>query len=295
MIPLYPATSSRRAILSGASATLAVAGCGRKSVSAGDGKGRLTLEDAAAGVWRAPEDRARDIWRHPVQSLEFWGLKPRMTVVELWPGLGWYTDIIAPYLAANGGRLYAAQFEANDPSEPAAHQIVEAFTAKLAAKSCLYGKVEITAFGPTSGPIAPAARADLVLFLRNIHNWMAGGVAERAFVEAFAALKPGGLLGVEEHRADPAGVQDVLAASGYVQEVYVRQLAMEAGFVIDGASELNANQNDTKNYPFGVWTLPPTRLTAPRGQPGLPGSDRSAFDRIGESDRMTLRFKKPEA
>ncbi len=284
---------SRRGALLGAAAVLTLAGCGRKKATANAVRGRLTVAEAAAGEWRLPEDKARDTWRHPAQTLEFWGLKPRMTVVELWPGAGWYTDIIAPYLAANDGRLYAAQFQGDDPSEPAAQRIVQAYTAKLKAKPRLYGKVEITSFGPSSGPIAPAGSADLVLFLRNVHNWMAGGVAERAFAEAFAALKPGGVLGVEEHRADPAGVQDVLAASGYVQEAYVRQLAMEAGFAFDGASEINANPKDSKDHPFGVWTLAPTRLTAPRGQPPAPGFDRTAFDAIGESDRMTLRFKKP--
>ena len=292
-----PPWSRRRALLGALGLGLtgaALAGCGRKATPTAV-HGRLSLDEAVAGVWRDPADKARDLWRHPAQTLQFFGLKPRMTVVELWPGNGWYTDILAPYLAANGGTLYAAQFEANEPSEPAANKIVEAFTAKMAAKPKLYGKVAITSFGPTSGPIAPAGSADLVLFLRNVHNWMAGGVAEKAFSAAFAALKPGGVLGIEEHRADPGGVQDAVAANGYVQEAYVRQLAMEAGFVPDGASEINANPKDTKDYPFGVWTLAPTRLTAPRGEPSNPDFDRTAYDAIGESDRMTLRFKKPAA
>ena len=130
-------------------------------------------------------------------------------------------------------------------------------------------------------------------FLRNIHNWMAAGIVDKAFRDAFAALKPGGVLGVEEHRADVGTVQDALAASGYVQQDYVIQLAREAGFALDAASEINANPKDDKDHPFGVWTLPPTRLSAPRGQPPKEGFDHAPYDAIGESDRMTLRFNKP--
>ncbi len=217
-----------------------------------------------------------------------------MTVVEFWPGAGWYTDVLAPYLKQTGGKLYAADLQVGDPSEPAAAEIVEAYRRKLEASPRVYGKVEIAAFGPTSGPLPPAGGADMVLFLRNVHNWMAGGFAEKAFHDAFAVLKPGGVLGVEEHRAAPGGVQDVLAGNGYVQEAYVRQLAQEAGFAFDKSSEINANPADLKDYPFGVWTLPPTRLSAPRGQPAKPGFDHSKYDAIGESDRMTLRFVKPK-
>jgi predicted methyltransferase len=285
---------TRRAVLTGAGAlSLFLSACERKEGSSPAPRVKMALEEAVAGAWRPDADKARDAWRHPVESLRFWGLQPGMTVVELWPGAGWYTDIIAPFLAANGGRLYAAQFQADDPNEPAARQVAEAYIRKIEANRRLYGAVEFTAFGPTSIAIAPPGSADLVLFLRNVHNWMAVGIAEKAFAEAYAALKPGGVLGIEEHRADPGGVQDVLAADGYVQEAYVRQLAIEAGFVVDGASNINANPNDSRDHPFGVWTLPPTRLTAPRGQPPQPDFDRTAFDAIGESDRMTLRFKKP--
>jgi predicted methyltransferase len=250
----------------------------------------MTLQDAVAGEWRPATDKARDPWRHPVETLEFWGLKPGQTVVEFWPGAGWYTDILAPYLAANKGKLIAANLE---PADPASTEIVEAYRARLEAKPKIYGDVEITAFGPTSGPVAPAGGADLVLFLRNLHNWMAAGIAEKAFRDAFAALKPGGVLGIEEHRAAPGGVQDVLAADGYVQEAYVVRLAQEAGFVLDKTSEINANASDTRDHPFGVWTLPPVRLTAPRGEPADPNFDRAPYDAIGESDRMTLRLVKP--
>lgn len=290
-----PSGASRRLVLAGA-ASLALAGCKPKAKAAGPNakpvrSGPMTLSDAVAGDWRLPADKLRDPWRHPIESLTWWGLQPGMTVVEFWPGAGWYTDILAPFLADTGGKLYAANLE---PTDPVATQIVEAFKAKLAARPRLYGKVEVTAFGPTSGPVAPAGSADLVLFLRNLHNWMAAGIADKAFKAAFAALKPGGVLGVEEHRAEPGQVQDVLAADGYVQQAYAIQLAKEAGFVLAGASEINANPKDTRDHPFGVWTLPPTRLSAPRGQPPKPGFDHARYDAIGESDRMTLKLVKPK-
>jgi len=285
--------ASRRLVLAGA-ASLVLAGCGPKSRPAAPAAkaaaGPQTLAEAAAGDWRSAADRARDAWRHPVESLTWWGLKPGMTVVEFWPGAGWYTDILAPFLAATGGRLYAANLE---PSDPAAVQVIEAYKTRLAARPKLYGKVEVTAFGPTSGPVAPAGSADLVLFLRNLHNWMAAGIADKAFKAAFAALKPGGVLGIEEHRAEPGQVQDVLAADGYVQQAYAIELAKEAGFILGGTSEINANPKDTRDHPFGVWTLPPTRLSAPRGQPARPGFDHAKYDAIGESDRMTLKLVKP--
>jgi len=246
-----------------------------------------------AGSWRAPGDRARDAWRHPLESLRFWGLKPGQTVVEFWPGAGWYSDIIAPFLAATGGKLYAANLQIDDPSDVAARQVVEAYRQRFGGDRRRYGDVAITAFGPNSGPVAPAASADVALFLRNLHNWMAAGIAEKAFGDAFAALKPGGVLGVEEHRADPGAAPDALAQAGYVQQAYVVQLAQEAGFTLAASSEINANPNDTRDHPFGVWTLPPVRRSSPRGEAPDPNFDHSRFDAIGESDRMTLRFAKP--
>lgn len=288
---------SRRGLIVGGAAT-GLVGCGRKKTASEPPKapvkgGADTIEAAVAGTWRSPADRARDIWRHPVETLGFWELKPGQTVVEFWPGAGWYTEILAPFLASTKGKLYAATLQ-SDPSDPAAAEIVEAYRRKLNEKPRLYGKVEITSFGPTTGPVAPAGSADLVLFLRNVHNWMAGGIAEKAFKDALAALKPGGILGVEEHRGEPGRVQDVLAADGYVQEAYVIQMAKEAGFIMAGSSEINANPKDTKDHPFGVWTLPPTRLSAPRGEPAEPGFDHARYDAIGESDRMTLKFVKPK-
>lgn len=280
---------SRRAALFGA---IALAGCerGARAPAAAPPK---TIAAAVAGSWRSAADKARDRWRHPAESLAFWGLEAGDTVVEFWPGAGWYSEILAPFLDATGGKLVAAHLQLAEPVDPAAAQVVEAYRARFAAGRRPYGAVEITAFGPTSGPVAPAGSADLVLFLRNLHNWMAAGIAEKAFRDAFLALKPGGVLGVEEHRAAPGGVPDLLADSGYVDQAYAIKLGQEAGFRLAAASEINANPKDTRDHPFGVWTLPPVRRSSPRGEAFDPKFDRARYDAIGESDRMTLKFVKP--
>jgi len=281
---------SRRAALLGAAA---LAGCqaGPRTPKAAPPK---TIAEAVAGPWRSAADRARDRWRHPAETLAFWGLKPGATVVEFWPGAGWYTEILAPFLDATAGKLYAAHLQLAEPADPAAAQVVEAFRAKYATGAAPYGKVEVTAFGPTSGPVAPAGSADLALFLRNLHNWMAAGIAEKAFRDAFLALKPGGVLGVEEHRAAPGGVPDLLADTGYVDQAYAIKLGQEAGFKLAAVSEVNANPRDTRDHPFGVWTLPPVRRSSPRGEAFDPSFDHAKYDAIGESDRMTLKFVKPK-
>jgi predicted methyltransferase len=272
----------------------ALAGCKPKAdpqaPSSLAASGPTTLDAAVAGDWRSAQDRARDAWRHPAQSLAFWGVRPGATVVEFWPGAGWYTDIIAPFLAATGGTYYAAGVQ---PTTPAAVALTGALRQRIEANPKRYGHVRFTVFGPTSGPVAPAGSADVALFLRNLHDWMAGDIAEKAFHDAFQALKPGGVLGIEQHRAPPGGPQDILAKTGYVQEAYVKQMAKEAGFTFDKASEINANPKDDHNHPFGVWTLPPTSRSAPPGKPPNPGFDRAKYTAIGESDRMTLRFVKP--
>lgn len=254
-----------------------------------------TIAQAVAGPWRSAADKARDRWRHPAESLAFWGLRPGDTVVEFWPGAGWYTEILAPFLDATGGTLYAAHLQMGEPADPSAARVVEAYGARFAADQKPYGKVELTAFGPTSGPVAPAGSADLALFLRNLHNWMAAGIAEKAFRDAFLALRAGGVLGIEEHRAAPGRVPDLLADSGYVDQAYVVKLGSEAGFKLAATSEINANPNDTRDHPFGVWTLPPVRRSSPRGEAFDPNFDHAKYDAIGESDRMTLKFVKPAA
>jgi predicted methyltransferase len=292
---------SRRTALV-AAAGLALDACGRRAASpstATDGAAAdaaplpATLPWAVAGDWRSKADKARDRWRHPLQTLTFWGLKPGQTVVEFWPGAGWYTEILAPYLAANGGKLYAAQFQVDPVARPAEAQLADAYAKHLAATPSLYGQPIVTAFGLTSGPVAPAGSADLVIFASNIAYWMGAGMAEKAFHDAYAALKPGGVLGIEETRGAPGAVQDPLAADGYVQEAYVKGLAQEAGFTLQASSEINANAKDVKNYPFGAWTLPPWRQSAPKGKPDDPFFNHAPYDAIGEADRMTLRFVKP--
>lgn len=293
-------TPSRRAVLSGVAtaAVLGLAACGRKEKTAEppvapDGPPKGSLEWAVAGPWRV-QDRARDAARHPMETLRFFGLQPRMTVVEFWPGSGWYTEILAPYLAEGGGKYVAAGFQTGPGADPAQVALSAAFQERFTNDRRLYGEIELSAFGPTSGPVTAPGTADLVLFLRNIHSWMAAGIAEKAFADAWAALRPGGVLGIEQHRLGPEEDQDPAAANGYVQEAFVKQLAAEAGFAFVAASDINANERDTKDHPFGVETLPPQRLTAPRGSPPDPAFDRTKYDEIGESDRMTLRFRKPE-
>lgn len=252
-----------------------------------------SLEWAVAGSWRNL-DRPRDIYRHPMETLRFFGLQPAMTVVDFWPGVGWYTEILAPYLTRGHGKYIAAGFQILPGGDAAQAAVVDAFRQRFSSNRTLYGDIEFSAFGPTSGPVAPPGSCDMALFMRNIHAWMAAGIAEKAFADAFAALRAGGILGVEQHRLDPDDDQDPAATSGYVQEAFVRQLAAEAGFEFVEGSEINANERDTKDHPFGVDTLPPLRLSAPRGEAPNPDFDHTKYDEIGESDRMTLKFRKPE-
>ena len=249
-----------------------------------------SLEYAIAGEWRG-EAAARDVWRHPVETLNFFGVEPSSTVIEIWPGGGWYADILAPWIAANGGTYVAAHFDAESPSEYRVRSR-ENFTARM-ADTGLYGEVEIVDFGHDSGPIVEAGTADAVLTFRNVHNWLIDGWGEKAFADFYDALRPGGVLGVVDHRLPSTAEQDPRARTGYVQEAYVIALAEEAGFELVGSSEINANPADTADHPFGVWTLPPSRRSPGDDDPAAADFDRAAYDAIGESDRMTLLFRKP--
>jgi len=240
------------------------------------------IERVLAGDQRSAENRARDAFRHPEDTLLFFGIKPAMTVVEVWPGAdGWYTEILAPLLS--GGKLYAAV----PPAAPGNEFITDSlkqFDVKLAARPDVYRGVTVTHLGPGDFNIAPPGSADLIVTFRNLHNWMSLGFAPQALAEMNRALKPGGILGVEDHRGNPAKPQDPRAASGYVNEEYAIHLIEGAGFELLERSEINANPNDTKDYEQGVWSLPPTYR--------LGSKDRAKYEAIGESDRFTLKFRK---
>ena len=250
------------------------------------------LANVLAADWRG-EAAQRDAWRHPAETLAFLEVDPASTVVEIWPGGGWYSDVLAPWMHANGGTYIAAHFPAQTTSDYRARSL-ESFRERVAANAA-YGDVVISEFGAGVGLTVEDASVDTILTFRNVHNWMANGFAERAFAEFYAALRPGGTLGVVEHRLPSTREQDPTASSGYVQQAYVIALAEEAGFELVGSSEINANPADTADHPMGVWTLPPVRRSLQEGDDGYEDFDRAAFDAIGESDRMTLLFRKPEA
>ncbi|MCY4753553.1 class I SAM-dependent methyltransferase [Pelomonas aquatica] len=248
-------------------ATLVLAAAGAQA------QGTDPLKAAVAAEHRSVGNVARDAWRHPYETLAFFGIRPTDTVVELAPGGGWYTEILAPYLREQG-QLYAADGGS------------ARFRAKMDSMA-VYGKVRISAFDPAKGllDIAPPGSADAVLTFRNVHNWMDAGKAQEVFDAAFKALKPGGVLGVEEHRLPASRSQDAKAPTGYVHEATVIRFAEAAGFRLAGRSEVNANARDNADHPDGVWTLPPTYALKDR--------DRAKYQAIGESDRMTLKFVKP--
>ena len=236
-----------------------------------------------AGDQRPPEERARDAYRHPRETLLFFGIRPEMKVMEVWPEPGWYTAVIAP-LVREKGKYYAAVI-AEDPSSKYISHRLEEYRSRLAARPDLYDRVSVVSFPADGGDAVPPGSVDMVVTFRNIHNWMARDQASQAFHSMFRALKPGGILGVVEHRGNPAVPQDPKAKSGYVNEDYAIRLIEAQGFRLVAKSGVNDNPRDTKDYEQGVWTLPPTyRLGA---------KDHDKYAAIGESDRFTLRFVKP--
>ncbi len=269
-------------------ATASVAAPAAKSAKTAKADGAAAtaalLDAAIAAPVRTDAQRARDQYRHPKETLLFFGLRPEMTVVEVSPGAGWYTDIIAPVLKGKG-RYVAAH---NNPAgSPGGQKQRAAFIERAKANADSFGTVAVTSFGKgIEGNLAAPGSADMVLTFRNVHNWRSAGFAEDAFKAFYAALKPGGVLGVVEHRLPESRVdnEDSLR-SGYVKESEVIRLAEAAGFRLVEKSEVNANQKDTADYPKGVWTLPPTYA--------LGDTDRAKYAAIGESDRMTLKFVKP--
>ena len=243
----------------------------------------LTLEEIITGNHRSPENIARNNSRNPIETLEFFGLRPDMTLIEIGPSGAWYTEILAPYMRDHG-RYYGAHFSPNS-TNTFQRRNLENFEAKLSANPELYGRAIIRHLHPPHETvIGPEEGADVALTFRNVHNWMARGLEQEFFDAFYDNLKPGGILGVIEHRAnDEASKQDMID-SGYVSEGYVKQLAETAGFEFIESSEINANEKDTKDHPEGVWTLPPNyRMGDIR---------KNTYAAIGESDRMTLKFRK---
>ena len=246
-----------------------------------------SLQHIVDGAHRGDQAQ-RDQYRNPLKTLQFFEVEPTMTVVEISPGSrAWYMNILAPYLQGKGV-YYAASYDQQSDSEYVKKNLVK-FNQKVADNPKLFSEIKVTEFAPPHKvAIAPAGSADRVLTFRNVHNWMEGEGAEEAFDAFFEALKPGGILGVVEHRGDPNEPQDPDARSGYVREDYVIELAQEAGFKLVAKSEINANPKDTRQHPSGVWTLPPVLHGADSE------ADRKKYLAIGESDRMTLKFIKPE-
>lgn len=244
----------------------------------------LRIDAALAGAHRSQAHRARDPYRNPRETLLFFGLRPDMTVVEITPGAGWYAEVLAPVLK-DRGRYVAAH---NNPmGSPGAQRQRASFIERMAANPDVFGKPAVTSFGKgIETNIAAPGSADMVLTFRNVHNWMSAGFAPEAFKAFYGALKPGGVLGVVEHRMpeDRADTPDN-RRSGYVKTSDVIQMAEAAGFRLAARSEVNANARDTADHPKGVWTLPPNFA--------MGDTDREKYAAIGESDRMTLKFVKP--
>jgi predicted methyltransferase len=241
------------------------------------------LDRILAGDQRSEENRARDRYRHPKATLLFFGIRPEMTVLEVWPEPGWYTEVLAPLLA-DKGKYYAGVIEP-DPQSQYITRRLDDFQKKLASRPEFYRHVAVVTFHPDGSDAVPPGTLDMVLTFRNIHNWMARDTAAQAFASMYRALKPGGVLGVVEHRGNPALPQDPKAKSGYVNEDYAIKLIEAQGFRLVAQSQVNANPKDTKDYEQGVWTLPPTYR--------LGDKDRDKYAAIGESDRFTLKFVKP--
>ncbi len=243
------------------------------------------MDAALAGAWRAPQDMLRDRYRHPGQTLAFFGVQPDETVIEITPGGGWYADILAPYLRVRG-RYVAAVWDDAIPGQPGyRYALNKTLREKFAARPDVYGQPELRNFDASAPQFGPPESADTVLTFRNAHNWVADGNAEAYFKAFFAVLKPGGTLGVVDHRARPDTDLETMRSSGYLTEALIIALATQAGFALDARSEINANPADDTRHPNGVWTLPPTNRHDP--------ADDAGYQAIGESDRMTLRFVKP--
>ena len=246
-------------------------------------QGSEAWQAALHGEHRTEAAKERDVYRHPRETLEFFGVTPSSTVLEMYPGGGWYTDILAPLLAENG-KLYAAHMGVNESSY--ARRALGGFLTKLGANGDLYRAVTVTSFNPpVEVVVAPPESVDLALAFRNVHSWMRLATLETALTSVYDALKPGGVFGVVQHRGNPGMSEQSMKDTGYVDPEYLIGLAELIGFELEAQSEINANSKDTKDYETGVWTLPPSYR--------LGDQDRAKYAAIGESDRMTLKFVKP--
>lgn len=244
------------------------------------------LDDALAGSHRSEESRARDAHRHPKETLEFFGLKTDMHVLEVEPGSdGWYTEVLAPVLKDHGKYL-ATNFDPNGPEKSPLTRAAKAYQDKLAAHPDVYGKVEIVTL-TEDYKLGEPGSVDMIVTFRNSHLWKQDKIEDRVYKAMFDALKPGGVLGIEQHRACAGDNPSQTFSKGYLPQPYVVERVEKAGFVFEAESHINANSWDTKDYPKGVWTLPPSYA--------LKDKDREKYEKIGESDRMTLRFRKPES
>lgn len=247
------------------------------------------VEKVMAGEHRSDKNKGRDAWRNPAETLDFFVIRGSESVIEITPGGGWYSEVLAPYMKDNG-KLIAAVIDPTTVSERAQSYYTESnqnFRDKLAADADNYGNVQVIEFDSAKPVLGEPDSVERVLTFRNVHNWSNSGNDQAMFDAFFAVLEPGGLLGVVEHRAaEGTSVEDSMK-SGYIAEAAVIAMAEKAGFVLDGKSEINANPADTRDHPTGVWNLPPN-LRMKEGD-----EDQAKYEAIGESDRMTLRFSKP--
>ena len=279
-------------LLGGSALTLtptASAGTVDPAVASDDGAKAATptaLADAIAGPWRSEANRARDVYRHPAETLAFFGLQPQQTVIEITPGGGWYAEILAPALRDSGSYVAATVDPMTLPEgngRDYQQRGWDGLAALFSGAPAQFDQAKVVGYDPNAPRFGDDNSADLVMTFRNVHNWRSAGQAQGMFDGFFAVLKPGGVLGVVEHRANADVADD--DRSGYVSEAQVIAMAEAAGFRLDERSEINANPKDTKDHPNGVWTLPPGNRHDPE--------DAQKYRDIGESDRMTLRFVKP--
>ena len=283
-----PATASKTPTAAAPTAVPATSAATPAKVATAATVEATPYDAAIAGDWRKPANVARDKYRHPKETLTFFGVRPDQTLIEITPGGGWYTEILAPlerdhghYVAIVPDPAFVTDAGAKDED---AKQIAN-LDGLHNAHPEVFAKAEMRKIESFGKPVfGPPASADVVLTFRNVHNWVMGGTQAAMFKAFFDVLKPGGVLGVTDHRAKPGPATD--GKMGYLTEQQVIDYATAAGFVLDGKSEINANPKDTKDYPHGVWTLPPTLS---QGNHGI-----GTYQRIGESDRMTLRFSKPK-